>query len=52
MTASKPPVIQIRRLTKSYGQGDATVHALRGPRGRAASRSASAWTSRRATTSR
>ncbi len=26
-----PPVIQIRRLTKSYGHGDATVHALRGP---------------------
>ncbi|WP_327679180.1 ABC transporter ATP-binding protein [Kitasatospora sp. NBC_00458] len=26
-----PPVIRIRRLTKSYGHGDATVHALRGP---------------------
>ncbi|OKI11956.1 ABC transporter [Streptomyces sp. CB03911] len=26
-----PPVIQIRRVTKSYGHGDATVHALRGP---------------------
>ncbi|MFE9429064.1 ABC transporter ATP-binding protein [Kitasatospora sp. NPDC006697] len=26
-----PPVIQVRRLTKSYGHGDATVHALRGP---------------------
>ncbi|MFJ9953643.1 ABC transporter ATP-binding protein [Kitasatospora sp. NPDC091207] len=26
-----PPVIQIRRLTKAYGHGDATVHALRGP---------------------
>ncbi|MFF2657609.1 ABC transporter ATP-binding protein [Kitasatospora sp. NPDC058032] len=25
------PVIRIRRLTKSYGHGDATVHALRGP---------------------
>ena len=31
MSATKPPVIQIRRVTKSYGQGDATVHALRGP---------------------
>ncbi|GJF29378.1 macrolide ABC transporter ATP-binding protein [Kitasatospora sp. NE20-6] len=31
MTATKPPVIQIRRVTKSYGHGDATVHALRGP---------------------
>ncbi|MGV9265392.1 ABC transporter ATP-binding protein [Kitasatospora sp. NPDC003701] len=29
--ATPPPVIQIRRLTKSYGHGDATVHALRGP---------------------
>ncbi|WP_371480291.1 ABC transporter ATP-binding protein [Kitasatospora sp. NBC_00315] len=29
--AAPPPVIQIRRLTKSYGHGDATVHALRGP---------------------
>ncbi|MFJ8431716.1 ABC transporter ATP-binding protein [Kitasatospora sp. NPDC094019] len=26
-----PPVIRIHRLTKSYGHGDATVHALRGP---------------------
>ncbi|MCX4747807.1 ABC transporter ATP-binding protein [Kitasatospora sp. NBC_01287] len=26
-----PPVIQVRRLRKSYGHGDATVHALRGP---------------------
>ncbi|MDH6119554.1 putative ABC transport system ATP-binding protein [Kitasatospora sp. GAS204A] len=26
-----PPVIQVRRLTKSYGHGDATVHALCGP---------------------
>ncbi|MEU8512741.1 ABC transporter ATP-binding protein [Kitasatospora sp. NPDC048722] len=26
-----PPVIRIRRLTKAYGHGDATVHALRGP---------------------
>ncbi|WP_327068100.1 ABC transporter ATP-binding protein [Kitasatospora sp. NBC_01250] len=26
-----PPVIQVRHLTKSYGHGDATVHALRGP---------------------
>jgi putative ABC transport system ATP-binding protein len=26
-----PPVIQVRGLTKSYGHGDATVHALRGP---------------------
>lgn len=26
-----PPVIQIRKLRKSYGHGDATVHALRGP---------------------
>ncbi|TQF04173.1 ABC transporter ATP-binding protein [Kitasatospora acidiphila] len=26
-----PPVIQVHRLTKSYGHGDATVHALRGP---------------------
>ncbi|MFI9330555.1 ABC transporter ATP-binding protein [Kitasatospora sp. NPDC052868] len=26
-----PPVIQIRGVTKSYGHGDATVHALRGP---------------------
>ncbi|MFB6889147.1 ABC transporter ATP-binding protein [Kitasatospora sp. NPDC056327] len=25
------PVIRIRRLTKSYGRGDAAVHALRGP---------------------
>lgn len=30
-SAVPPPVIQIRRLTKSYGHGDATVHALRGP---------------------
>ncbi|KJY38362.1 ABC transporter [Streptomyces sp. NRRL S-495] len=29
--ATPPPVIRIRRLTKSYGHGDATVHALRGP---------------------
>jgi putative ABC transport system ATP-binding protein len=33
MTASKPPVIQIRRLTKSYGEGDASVLALGGPAG-------------------
>ncbi|MFE0463027.1 ABC transporter ATP-binding protein [Kitasatospora sp. NPDC058965] len=26
-----PPVIRVRGLTKSYGHGDATVHALRGP---------------------
>ncbi|MER5638448.1 ABC transporter ATP-binding protein [Kitasatospora sp. NPDC002227] len=26
-----PPVIQIRQVTKAYGHGDATVHALRGP---------------------
>ncbi|MFG2909483.1 ABC transporter ATP-binding protein [Kitasatospora sp. NPDC048286] len=25
------PVIRLRRLTKAYGHGDATVHALRGP---------------------
>ncbi|GLW54208.1 ABC transporter ATP-binding protein [Kitasatospora phosalacinea] len=31
MRAAKPPVIQIRRVTKSYGHGDAVVHALRGP---------------------
>ncbi|MDH6112032.1 putative ABC transport system ATP-binding protein [Kitasatospora sp. MAP12-15] len=29
--ATPTPVIQIRRLTKAYGHGDATVHALRGP---------------------
>ncbi|MFJ9775656.1 ABC transporter ATP-binding protein [Kitasatospora sp. NPDC101157] len=29
--ATPVPVIRIRRLTKSYGHGDATVHALRGP---------------------
>ncbi|MFE7191127.1 ABC transporter ATP-binding protein [Kitasatospora sp. NPDC057541] len=29
--AAPAPVIRIRRLTKSYGHGDATVHALRGP---------------------
>ncbi|MCX5211658.1 ABC transporter ATP-binding protein [Kitasatospora sp. NBC_00240] len=29
--SAPPPVIQIRRVTKSYGHGDATVHALRGP---------------------
>ncbi|MFI9270107.1 ABC transporter ATP-binding protein [Kitasatospora sp. NPDC052896] len=30
-SATPPPVIQIRRLRKSYGHGDAVVHALRGP---------------------
>ncbi|WP_083974936.1 ABC transporter ATP-binding protein [Kitasatospora mediocidica] len=29
--ATPVPVIQIQRLTKAYGHGDATVHALRGP---------------------
>ncbi|MBD0671115.1 ABC transporter ATP-binding protein [Streptomyces sp. CBMA156] len=29
--ARPAPVIRIRRLTKAYGHGDATVHALRGP---------------------
>ncbi|MFI9321142.1 ABC transporter ATP-binding protein [Kitasatospora aureofaciens] len=29
--ANPVPVIRIRRLTKSYGHGDAIVHALRGP---------------------
>ncbi|MEY9838566.1 ABC transporter ATP-binding protein [Streptacidiphilus sp. EB103A] len=27
----RPPVIAVRRLVKSYGFGDAAVHALRGP---------------------
>ncbi|WP_030269976.1 ABC transporter ATP-binding protein [Streptomyces sp. NRRL B-24484] len=31
MAATKPPVIRISRVTKSYGQGDSAVHALRGP---------------------
>ncbi|MER8183381.1 ABC transporter ATP-binding protein [Kitasatospora sp. NPDC094015] len=31
MTEQQPPVIQIRRVIKSYGHGDAVVHALRGP---------------------
>ncbi|WP_441251076.1 ABC transporter ATP-binding protein [Kitasatospora sp. McL0602] len=31
MPGQQPPVIQIRSVTKSYGHGDATVHALRGP---------------------
>ncbi|MEU9129283.1 ABC transporter ATP-binding protein [Kitasatospora sp. NPDC048540] len=28
---ARPPVIQIRQVIKSYGHGDAVVHALRGP---------------------
>ena len=28
---SQAPVIAVRRLVKSYGEGDAAVHALRGP---------------------
>ncbi|WP_354641644.1 ABC transporter ATP-binding protein [Kitasatospora camelliae] len=33
MPGPKPPVIQLRGVTKSYGQGEAAVHALRGPSG-------------------
>jgi putative ABC transport system ATP-binding protein len=29
--ASRPPVIAVHRVVKSYGTGDAAVHALRGP---------------------
>ncbi|MFD7595026.1 ABC transporter ATP-binding protein [Kitasatospora sp. NPDC059812] len=29
--AAPPPVIQLRRITKAYGHGDAVVHALHGP---------------------
>ncbi|MHA6761665.1 ABC transporter ATP-binding protein [Streptacidiphilus sp. PAMC 29251] len=31
MAAPRPPIIAVRRLVKSYGTGEAAVHALRGP---------------------